>query len=268
MTLKYQQSAGRWVAYKSLFEGSRDDVILEAQVMQLLGNHPSFPAVYGVVIQADHLALVSEFLGDELTSRSLSLTDALQGQRPLELSGGEWNDIARDIVDGVWYMHRCNLLHHDLKTDNILLVDGVTRWEARIIDFGQCKQSNEQLVVPLDENITPHEEMMAARLHWTTFSDIYGIGKLLRLIGQHGNVPSLEEGGLSLKKSANLSKEPSDDNKYPQMEIVRFQLRNKSRKMWNKNLNLKELNSCKKGFLLMLLNSATASLTGIQVPNN
>ncbi|XP_033639842.1 serine/threonine-protein kinase pak-2-like [Asterias rubens] len=202
-------------------------------MMQLLGKHPSFPAIYGVVIQDDHLALVTEFLGDELTSRPLSLTDALQGKRPLELSQGEWNDIAQDIVDGMWYMHQCSLLHHDIKTDNILLVESATRWEARIIDFGQCKQSKEQLVVPLHEKITPRWGMMAARLHWTTFSDIYSVGKILLLIGQHGNVPSLTEGGLSLKKSANLSKEPSDDEKYPQMEIVRFQLRNKSRKMWH-----------------------------------
>ncbi|XP_038045077.1 mitogen-activated protein kinase kinase kinase 2-like [Patiria miniata] len=237
VTLKYQLSTGRWVAYKSLLRdddrnNDRDNVILEGQAMQMLSNHTSFPKVYGVVLRDSQKALVSEFLGDELTARPLTLTDALYGGRPLELTQDEWCKIALDIVEGVRYMHRCNLLHMDIKTDNILLVEGADRWSARIIDFGECRQSRVPLVLPLEvaesDTNTPLEGMVASKVHWTTCSDMYGVGETLRLIGQHGNVPLLEERGAEVKKTIQWC---SGYIKLPKIEDVRVQLLNRGKSL-------------------------------------
>ena len=93
-------------------------------------------------------ALVSEFLRDKLMAQLLTFTNALGGGLPLELTLDTWCEVALDVVKGVRYMRRCNLLHRDIRVDNILLVEGGLCWRAHIIDFGECSQLPEPLVLP------------------------------------------------------------------------------------------------------------------------
>lgn len=56
------------------------------------------------------------------------------------LDEGEAREIMKQIMVAIMHMHRHNVVHRDLKLDNILLqeqADG--KWIAKLGDFGQAR---------------------------------------------------------------------------------------------------------------------------------
>ncbi|KAI1351473.1 kinase-like protein [Xylaria sp. FL0043] len=49
-------------------------------------------------------------------------------------------EIVRQLLKGVRYMHECNFAHRDLKPANILVASHSPRWVVKIADFGVSKQ--------------------------------------------------------------------------------------------------------------------------------
>ncbi|MBC7973497.1 MAG: serine/threonine protein kinase [Myxococcales bacterium] len=111
----------------------------EANALRLL-DHPNLVAAVDVFVEAGFLFLVME----KVEGRTLG-----QAMSPPSPTGGKPQRVplpprlalitARQILDGVSHAHAHNLVHRDLKPDNILLLD-MGSWErVKIIDFGIVK---------------------------------------------------------------------------------------------------------------------------------
>ncbi len=106
-----------------LTEASLQSFQKEAQRHALL-RHPNIVMLYGVCID-ERYGMVLEFMSNG------SLYDVLHSNQdilwPVKLS------IARNIANGLYYLHENNIIHRDLKSLNVLLDD---HNQAKLADFG------------------------------------------------------------------------------------------------------------------------------------
>ncbi|NUO79362.1 SUMF1/EgtB/PvdO family nonheme iron enzyme [candidate division KSB1 bacterium] len=96
-------------------------------------QHPNVVAVYDFGETAEGLAyLVMEFLEGQ------SLGELLHGQGPLELE--QVLELGIQICEALTCMLENNVIHRDLKPDNIMLVpDNQSGWMVKVVDFGVAK---------------------------------------------------------------------------------------------------------------------------------
>ena len=99
--------------------------LLEVEVMQTL-RHPNIVALYEVI---DDPRCSTVFMIQEYMSRPL-MPDQLMNQ---PIPAQECRQYFRDVLRGIAYLHACNIVHRDIKPQNILISsDGI----AKIGDFG------------------------------------------------------------------------------------------------------------------------------------
>jgi serine/threonine-protein kinase len=161
----------------------------EANALRLL-DHPNLVAAVDVFVEAGLLFLVMEkVLGTTLGDAMASASPAADGSTRSAFAPRRALVIARQILDGVGHAHAHNLVHRDLKPDNILLID-MGGWErAKIIDFGIVKLlgdaaaafgaaalTNTGLVVGTPAYMAP-EQALGRQID--TRTDLYAIGVLL-----------------------------------------------------------------------------------------
>ncbi len=112
----------------------------EAQVLARI-KHPNVVAVYDFGESVEGLPyLVMEFLAGQ------SLGELLQKNGPLELE--QVLDVGIQVCEALTCMLEHNVIHRDLKPDNIMLVRaGREGWAVKIVDFGVAKtlESDQQL---------------------------------------------------------------------------------------------------------------------------
>ncbi|MFT2719323.1 serine/threonine-protein kinase [Deinococcus sp. A31D244] len=95
----------------------------------------------------------------------------------------EATEVASGVLSAVAYLHARGVTHHDLKPENVMLLDGEPRWNnVRLIDFGMSHSQ----ALPLDIHSgtrmgTPHfmapEQFLGVR--GDPRSDLYSVGVLL-----------------------------------------------------------------------------------------
>lgn len=122
---------------KKVYKESKVVIENEIRILQN-SSHPSITRLYDVYETPDHLYLVMELIkGGELYS-IISEQGALPESRAHRIFG--------QIFEGVNYLHQHNIVHRDLKLENIL-VDG--NRSIKLTDFGLSKifkLSDEQMM--------------------------------------------------------------------------------------------------------------------------
>lgn len=88
------------------------DVYLEAQTLQLLQSSRYFPRLFGIF--SNKLALEYVHSGQKVKT-------LLSVKKESSLSNELYNRIFYQLADAVKFMHKSNLLHNDIKTNNVLL---------------------------------------------------------------------------------------------------------------------------------------------------
>ncbi|KAF9970646.1 hypothetical protein BGZ73_006627 [Actinomortierella ambigua] len=127
---------------------------------------------YGVIRDNNNISLITEYAeGGSLrnTIASGDLTD--------------WNTkrrIAQEIASGLAFIHHKNIIHRDLKSDNVLL----TRYkEVRLCDFGLAvvkKSSEAHLTNTLRGTLLwQAPELLTAQPAYSPMSDMYALGMVM-----------------------------------------------------------------------------------------
>ena len=174
-------SLGRIVAVKVLHENLTDDEGFlrrfqrEAHAAANL-SHPNIVTVHDIGQDNNRHYIVMEFVD----GRTLKQLVRLQNQQGRPLTVGQALDLAIQVCAGIGYAHRANLVHCDVKSQNIL----VTRDDrVKVADFGIARAISEATQHTVDSQIwgTPHyfSPEQAAGLTATPASDVYAIGVVL-----------------------------------------------------------------------------------------
>lgn len=126
-----QRSISKVNARKRAERLTKEDVKFELALMNQL-NHPNIVKVYDAIEHDCYVTLVLEHMtGGELFDRIVQLN-----YDPTEL------DVViymKQICEGVSYLHKNQILHLDLKPENIVCVSPETHW-IKIIDFGLARR--------------------------------------------------------------------------------------------------------------------------------
>ena len=174
-------SLGRIVAIKILNENMTDDEGFlrrfqrEAHAAANL-SHPNIVTVHDIGQDGNRHYIVMEYI-DGRTVKQLVRLQNQQGQ-PLPVS--RVLDLAIQICAGIGYAHRANLVHCDVKSQNIL----VTRDDrVKVADFGIARALSEATQHTSDSQIwgTPHyfSPEQAAGQMASPASDVYAIGVVM-----------------------------------------------------------------------------------------
>lgn len=174
-------SLGRIVALKVLHENLTDDEGFlrrfqrEAHAVANL-SHPNIVTVHDIGQDNNRHYIVMEFVD----GRTLKQLIRLQNQQGRPLIVSQALDLGIQVCAGIGYAHRANLIHCDVKSQNIL----VTRDErVKVADFGIARAMSEATQHTLDGQIwgTPHyfSPEQAAGQPASPASDVYAIGVVL-----------------------------------------------------------------------------------------
>jgi serine/threonine protein kinase len=157
---------GREVAVKYLHRNFNKELMHEADIMARC-KHSNILGIYGVCREVGHSVLVLEYMSKG------SLYAVLQNKKE-QLSLPIRETIALDIVNGLNYLHKKNILHCDLKSSNILLTSS---YFAKICDFGTSR--NEGIKSNKLGSIRWLAPEVVKENELTKSSDIYSCGMVL-----------------------------------------------------------------------------------------
>ena len=123
--VKLKLYRGIYVAVKEVLPCTLlDDVIKEAELLSHF-THPNLPHLFGICVEKTPYSIITQFEGiciGNAIPQSLTLHKELQeGNR---LQGLKWISTCAQLVEAVRYLHfEAEILHNDIKPDNILLSD-------------------------------------------------------------------------------------------------------------------------------------------------
>lgn len=138
----------------------------------------------GVCLEGSCKILVRSYHG--ANHQSYNLHSVLISRRKSEIPSIEWNwkSILLGIINGLCYIHAKNILHNDIKEDNVVLHAN----EAIIVDFGKAclakdgKKyflSNEEKKKDMDFHPHISPDLRDGRCIQSKSTDVYSFGRLL-----------------------------------------------------------------------------------------
>lgn len=145
----------------------------EAKIM-LKSSHPNVVQLYKIAVQPNKIGLVMEFmpLG--------SLKEAMSKGSIAFTWESKWN-IAYDLATVISFFHKKNIVHRDIKPDNLLLYQNAGEIHAKLADFGLSKiKQNTNVSVTMGGQGTYKymaPEMVLEDRHYSEkLADVYAIG--------------------------------------------------------------------------------------------
>lgn len=166
-------------------------VFKEAMMMKLC-SHPSIPSVYGVCIDSKPHSLVMQFFGYRPTSRSATLRDFIYSDKA-SMSDNGWLLFLKQLCEALIHMHSLQILHNDIKDDNILVIeDPQTKFKLPILtDFGKSRffydaksyiltSAEKSIYYQRHKHIAP--ELVEGFGKQSIYSDIFAFGYVVKRI--------------------------------------------------------------------------------------
>lgn len=115
--------------------------------------------------QRNEWVIIQKYLGDELLNDKIANNDE------------DKYKIVLDILYGLDKIHKNNIIHHDIKPENILVFNKEGKNEAFIVDFGLFVQKNQPTYRRGTLLFLPPEELLKEKSHLPLEStDIWGTG--------------------------------------------------------------------------------------------
>uniref|UniRef100_A0A2I4C2Q6 Mitogen-activated protein kinase kinase kinase 8 n=1 Tax=Austrofundulus limnaeus TaxID=52670 RepID=A0A2I4C2Q6_AUSLI len=129
-------------------------------------RHENIAELYGAVLWDQNVHLFME------AGEGGSVLEKLDSCGPMREFEIIW--VAKQVLRGLEYLHSHNVIHHDIKPSNIVLMSD----KAVLVDFGLTVQMTEDVYVPRDLRGTEmymSPELVLCRGH-NTKTDIYSLG--------------------------------------------------------------------------------------------
>lgn len=162
------------------------DVYLEAKNLQLLQSSRYFPRLFGIFSNK----LVLEYVHSGQKVKTL-----LSEKKESSLSNELCNRIFYQLADAVKFMHKSNLLHNDIKTNNVLLKG--ESLQPILIDMGKVTSRHDPVVYNFTESQKNRYNQRYSYLAYelrnlygsktSTASDIFSLGFIFQFISNSGN---------------------------------------------------------------------------------
>jgi serine/threonine protein kinase len=149
------------------FDKQQQDFVNQA--LRLKGcQHPHIVKVYELIKEGNLWGIVMEYIeGETLAERAI-------------LSESEALHYIQQIGDALTFVHRNQLLHRDVKPQNIMV--RADQSEAVLIDFGIAREFVLDLTLTHTANLTPSyapPEQYNHRARWSPCTDIYALAATL-----------------------------------------------------------------------------------------
>lgn len=190
----------------------------KARMINHLGDRWNVPLLFGAVTKGEKLQLITQFHGEK--GESVTLSKAFKKKK---LDKPQWLDILKRICEGLSHVHNRQILHNDLKSNNVLLEKQMeSQWNPVIIDFGKARFITDpkpimSLTASSQESYKrryPHiaPEIVAGSGRQSVSSDVFSLGKILLEI--LNSLPTATATSLKISKRAildNPGKRPSID---------------------------------------------------------
>lgn len=204
----------------------KEDVLNEALHLNAI-CHPYLPYLLGVCSATPPYRIVTQFHG--VDGKTMTLQKEIHDHhRQLITTYVQWMNLCIQLLEAINYLHcQAQLLHNDIKGDNILLSDNPSGqlqdlaaassssisssgvYHVVLIDFGKATHVTRGRVYNLTEREKeqyvvkfPHyaPEVINGNGKQTIMSDMYAVGVLLKKMSNHGCFGSLTstERGLRL----------------------------------------------------------------------
>ena len=195
--------------------------------------HPNLPWIYGIMEHENHMMLVLSFHG--IGGNSCTIHKALhysQKDIGFDATKIDWKVIILGMISALKYLHDHDILHNDIKADNILLDDRSSSYRCVVIDFGKSCFAADGRSYSLSEKerrryslehpqVAP--DLRDGHCKQSQFSDVYALGRVLKQINDKFlKIPFVASQG-SLCTTYLCSKRPTMANLYIAMHNM-FQI--------------------------------------------
>ena len=195
----------------SMKKSSELDILAEVRVMHALSGHYLFPYCYGFI--RPNIVVMSLYGNFEnKTLEVFTLEKVIQMREHIINPSSEryitknkanyiyFVKIAKQLVDGISYMHQLEILHNDIKTNNVLMY-GKHKEFLKIIDFGKTTTISHPVTYNLNEEqrhfYNQNYKYLAPELRnsvskQTEMTDTYSVGYIFTKIVRKFPVSVLE----------------------------------------------------------------------------
>jgi len=124
----YNHSLNRYAAVKILYQASQADRFKNEAYIQSSINHPNIAHLYEYVLTANRHCIVMEYVEGETLDMLL--------HRKRKLPNETIEEIVRQVVTTLVYLHKKNIIHRDIKPSNFKIQPDGT---VKMLDFGIAK---------------------------------------------------------------------------------------------------------------------------------
>ncbi|XP_062388993.1 serine/threonine kinase 17a like [Sardina pilchardus] len=165
--------AAKFLRKRRKGEDARGDILNEIAVLELAKSNPYVVALHDVYESASEIILVLECAaGGEIFDQCVADNDEAFTEEDVVR-------LARQILAGVAFLHRNNVVHLDLKPQNILLTSAQPLGDIRIVDFGLSRRMDS--LTEVREILGTPEYVAPEILNYepiSTATDMWSIGVL------------------------------------------------------------------------------------------
>ncbi len=141
-------------------------------------RHRNIVSVYGSTTQPGKLSVVTEHVD------GLSVAAHVDGSAGEPLSRAVRLKVMLDVAEALGFLHRCDILHRNVKPSNVLLVsrDPHAAVHAKVTDFGACRSLADRVAmahrVGIGRPIYTAPEILCLQ-PYSTSSDVYSFAMFL-----------------------------------------------------------------------------------------
>ncbi|XP_028393198.1 probable CTD kinase subunit alpha homolog [Dendronephthya gigantea] len=184
-------------------ESLNEKITREAEILHSL-RHPNLPLLLGVCFQKSPFLIITTYHSVETEDALLSTTMCTALSENIVSSDlrPHWLAILHDLSMAICYIHEKNIIHNDIKTNNVVIEKHGKCFTAVLIDFGKATAANNGKSYPefgekereKYERKYPYlaPELKSGGGKQTVRTDVYSFGYLMKVVSH-----SLENRELS-----------------------------------------------------------------------